>query len=68
LKVYDILGNEVAILCDEYKPAGSYDVEFSRNLINQVLSSGVYFYQLRMTPIGGEAGEFLQTKKMMILK
>jgi hypothetical protein len=57
LKVFDVLGNEVATLVDEYKPAGSYDVEFDASR----LSSGVYFYQLK-------AGEYIQTKKMMFLK
>jgi len=67
LKVYDVLGNEVATLVDEYKPAGKYEVEFSAiggsatggNAYN--LPSGVYFYQLR-------AGEFIETKKMILLK
>lgn len=59
LKVYDILGNEIATLVDEYKPAGSYNVEFTIN--NLQLSSGIYFYQLK-------AGEFAQTRKMILLK
>jgi hypothetical protein len=63
LKVYNVLGNEVATLVDEYKPAGSYEVEFnavgtSRDLS---LTSGIYFYQLR-------AGSFIQTKKMILIK
>jgi len=57
LKIYDVLGNEVATLVDEYKPAGSYEVEFDAS----PLTSGVYFYQLN-------AGEFIQTKKMILLK
>jgi hypothetical protein len=61
LKVYDVLGNEVATLVNEEKPAGSYEVEFSTGLIHQTLPSGIYFYQLR-------AGEFIQTKKMILLK
>ena len=62
LKVYDVLGNEVATLVSEELPAGEYEVEFkSRGLINQTLSSGVYFYQLR-------AGDLIQTKKMILLK
>jgi hypothetical protein len=59
IKAYDILGNEIATLVDEYKPAGSYNVEFTIN--NLQLSSGVYFYQL-------EAGEFIQTRKMILIK
>jgi len=62
IKVFDVLGNEIATLVDEYKPAGKYEVEFNiysdegRNL-----SSGVYLYQLR-------AGEFIQTRKMILLR
>ena len=67
LKVYDVLGNEVATLVDEYKPAGSYEVEFNAssgigNLASGIgYASGVYFYQLK-------AGEFVETKKMMLLR
>ncbi|MBK7630785.1 MAG: T9SS type A sorting domain-containing protein [Ignavibacteriales bacterium] len=57
LKVYDVLGNEVAILVDDYRNAGSYAVEF--NASN--LPSGVYFYQLK-------AGYYVETKKMILLK
>ncbi|MFO7527109.1 MAG: T9SS type A sorting domain-containing protein, partial [Ignavibacteriaceae bacterium] len=57
LKVYDVLGNEIATLVNEYKPAGSYEVEFS----GEGLSSGIYFYRLA-------AGEFTETKKMLMLK
>jgi len=69
LKVYDILGNEVATLVNEEKPAGEYEVEFNghsdegQNLPagRQGLPSGVYFFQLK-------AGSFIQTKKMVLLK
>jgi hypothetical protein len=57
IKIYDALGNEVATLVDEFKPAGRYDVEFNALSI----SSGVYFYTL-------QAGSFRNTKKMLILK
>ena len=42
LKVYDVLGNEVATLVNEEKSAGSYEVEFSAD----GLTSGIYFYKL----------------------
>ncbi|OQY74626.1 MAG: hypothetical protein B6D44_03895 [Ignavibacteriales bacterium UTCHB2] len=62
LKIYDILGNEVATLVNEYKPAGTYEVNFNGHSDEgQNLSSGVYFYQLK-------AGDFVQTKKMIYLK
>ena len=56
LKVYDILGNETAILVNEYKSAGNYEVDFDGNK----LTGGVYFYQLK-------AGRVVQTKKMILL-
>jgi len=61
LKVYDVLGNEVATLVNEEKQPGSYEVEFQSTVGNQQLASGIYFYQLR-------AGEFVQTKKMVLLR
>ena len=57
LKVYDILGNEVATLVDEYKPAGTYEIEFNA----EKYTSGIYFYRL-------QAGDFFQTRKMILLK
>ena len=62
LKVYDVLGNEIATLVNEEKPAGEYEVEFSSHSgEGRNLSSGIYFYQLR-------AGSFIQTKKMILLR
>jgi photosystem II stability/assembly factor-like uncharacterized protein len=61
LKVYDVLGKEVATLVDEYRPAGTYEIEFN----SKTLSSGIYFYRLSAT--GGD-GYFIQTKKMVIIK
>ncbi len=57
LKVYDVLGNEVATLVNEAKSAGSYEIEFNA----EKLSSGIYFYELK-------AGAFIQTKKMILLQ
>lgn len=57
LKVYDVLGNEIAILVNEEKPAGSYEVNFKASK----LSSGIYFYKL-------QAGSFFETKKMILLR
>ncbi|MFN3871645.1 MAG: T9SS type A sorting domain-containing protein [Ignavibacterium sp.] len=63
LKVYDILGNEVATLVDEYKNAGSYEVEFNAVETRRGVSlpSGVYFYKI-------QTGNFVQTKKMILTK
>ncbi len=57
IKIYDILGREIKTLVNEYKPAGRYNITF--NASN--LASGVYFYRL-------QAGEFTETKKLLLLK
>ncbi len=57
LKVYDVLGNVVANLVNEEKPAGEYEVDF--NVVD--LSTGIYFYKL-------QAGSFVETKKMILVK
>jgi len=57
LKVFDVLGNEIATLVNEEKQIGEYEVEFIKN----ELTSGIYFYQLK-------AGKFIETKKMVLIK
>jgi hypothetical protein len=57
LKVFDVLGKEIATLINEEKPAGSYEIDFNAN----DLPSGIYFYKL-------QANDFTQTKKMILLK
>jgi hypothetical protein len=57
LKVIDVLGNEVETLVNEEKPIGNYEVEFN----GYELTSGIYFYRL-------QAGFFVETKKMILLK
>lgn len=57
LKVYDVLGEEMATLVNEEKSAGTYEIMYNA----QVLTSGVYFYTL-------EAGSFIETKKMIFLR
>jgi hypothetical protein len=57
LKVYDVLGNEVATMVNEEKDAGSYEVEFR----GEKLTGGVYFYQIN-------AGSYVKTKKMVLMK
>lgn len=61
LKIFDILGNEVATLVNEFRDAGRYEIEFKSSTGSRHLASGVYFYQLR-------AGDFIQTKKMLLMK
>jgi len=57
LKIFDILGKEVATLVNENKPAGNYEMNFDASN----LTSGVYFYQLR-------AGSFAATRKLILMK
>ena len=57
LKVFDILGNEIKTIVNKEKPAGEYNVMFNAS----ELPSGIYFYQLK-------AGDFIQTKKMILLR
>ncbi len=64
LKVYDILGNEIATLVDEEKSAGRYEVDFNAaNLPDgrQGLASGIYIYKLTTT-------NYTETKKMLLLR
>ncbi|MCY7363045.1 MAG: T9SS type A sorting domain-containing protein, partial [Ignavibacteria bacterium] len=63
LKVYDVLGNEVATLVNERKNAGSYKVEFD----GSGFSSGTYFYRIQATNVAtGES--IVETKKMLLIK
>jgi hypothetical protein len=64
LKVYDVLGNEVATLVDEYRVAGIYEIDFDASS----LSSGVYFYRITIHSDKLSSGLFTVTKKMTLLK
>ena len=57
LKIYDVLGNEIITLVDEYKSAGTYEVEWNAS----ELPSGAYFYELN-------TGSFIDSKKMILMK
>ena len=57
LKVYDVLGNEVATLVEEYREAGRYEITFNAS----DLASGMYLYILK-------AGDFVETKKMILVR
>ena len=56
-KVFDVFGNEIETLVNEEKPAGTYELNWNA----ENLPSGVYFYQLK-------AGDFIETKKMLLFK
>ena len=75
LKVYDLLGREVATLVNEEKPTGIYEIEFD----GSDLPSGVYFYQLRVSALQSKDGkandpesspgqDFVETKKMILMR
>jgi hypothetical protein len=57
LKVYDVLGQEVAVLVNEELKAGTYSVQWDAS----ALASGVYFYKIM-------AGKFIDMKKMLLIK
>jgi photosystem II stability/assembly factor-like uncharacterized protein len=57
LKVYDVLGNEVAVLVNEFRSAGRYEIQFDASN----LASGIYVYRL-------QAGSFVETRKMILMK
>ena len=57
LKIYDIVGKEIATLVNEQKEAGTYNIQFDASK----LSSGVYIYSI-------QAGDFLESRKMILMK
>jgi len=57
LKVFDVLGQEIAVLVEEIQPSGKYEVKFGASS----LTNGVYFYSLQV-------GDFVNTKKMILMK
>jgi hypothetical protein len=59
LKVFDLLGSEIATLVNETKQPGEYEIEFDANKYN--LTSGIYIYQLK-------CGSFVQSKKFVLMK
>ena len=67
IKIYDVLGNVITTLVDEYRQAGEHQVEFN----GATLPSGIYFYQLLVSALqskDGKAGQYSATKKMVLLK
>ncbi len=64
VKVFDVLGKEVADLVNEVEPAGNHEVNFNAS----GLASGIYFYQLNVKASSGSAKNFVDTRKMILLK
>jgi hypothetical protein len=58
LTIYDVLGREIKTLLNQYQEAGPHSTLY---IVNSTLPSGVYFYQLK-------AGDYIQTKKMILMK
>jgi hypothetical protein len=61
LKVYNVIGEEVADLVNSSQEAGNYSVPFTASSGSGILTSGVYFYRL-------QSGAFVETKKMLLMK
>lgn len=61
LKIFDVLGNEIATLVDEEKEPGNYEFDFQPGTLSRQMASGIYYYQLK-------SGKYLQTKKMIYMK
>jgi len=67
LRIFNLLGEEVAMLIDEEKEAGRYDVKWKEN----GFASGIYFYRLQARSRhsqDGQAEEFAETKKLLLLR
>jgi len=65
LKVYDLLGREVATLVNERKDAGTYSVQWNAS----GFATGMYLVRIQARPTnGGQAGSFVDTKKVLLMK
>jgi hypothetical protein len=64
IKVFDILGNEIETLVNEVKQTGTYEITWYA----EGLPSGIYFYRLQAVPTGRQAGDYVETKKMVLMK
>jgi hypothetical protein len=63
LKVYDILGNDISTLVDEYRDAGIYEIEFNA----ENLPTGIYFYYFEVFDLAGNK-IYTERRKMLLLK
>ncbi|MCX7612348.1 MAG: YCF48-related protein [Ignavibacterium sp.] len=70
LKIFDILGVEIATLIDDFKEAGEYSEEFPKESFGgENLTSGVYFYQIQYIPNLSQSSQtYIETKKMLYIK
>jgi flagellar hook assembly protein FlgD len=68
VRVYDMLGQQVAMLKDEMQTAGTHDVVWDgKNTQGHSVASGVYFYQMEARPVDGSAA-FTGMRKMVLVK
>ena len=70
LKVFDVLGRKIATLVNEVKTPGNYEVLFNANHTEhgRSITSGIYFYRIRVKGINNSKKEFTQIRKMIYLK
>jgi len=68
IKVFDMLGKEVATLINENKNAGYYELSFDANSLNGGLASGIYIYQMRAEGVESSSKIFTESKKMVLIK
>jgi len=61
LKIFNLLGSEVAVLVDEFKEAGTHSIEFSTEKLENKIGSGVYIYTIK-------TGGYTRSRKMVVLK
>jgi hypothetical protein len=67
LKIFDVLGQEVSTIVNEYANKGNHEVEFNSDRNGVSLSSGIYYYRIEVKNTAGVV-DFLDTKKMILLK
>jgi|GEM_PF-2194655 len=69
VKVYSVLGQEIATLVNDMQSPSYYRVQWNgKDLNGNMVSSGVYFYRIVAEPADGKAGQFTQVKKMLLMK
>lgn len=68
LKVYDVLGREVATLVNEVKNAGVYSANFNAASVSEKLSSGTYIYELKFKDASGSKKDYSSVKKMILMQ
>jgi len=68
LSIFNSLGEKIEELVNEVKEPGVHTIEFYAESANGGLSSGIYFYKLQAVPTGRQAGNFVETKKMVLLR